>query len=112
MRKVRVALFFVLTLSFLMSAVSAAPQLETANQTVAEPLQVGDRGDEVLAFSHAMLTDVAIEKMLAEIRKLRQKFAELHEESLTAPLAKRRGTGMFVAMREWEIQAFTALRRG
>ena len=70
------------------------------------------RGDEVLAFSHAMLTDVAIEKMLAEIRKLRQKFAELHEESLTAPLAKRRGTGMFVAMREWEIQAFTALRRG
>ena len=49
MRKVRVALFFVLTLSFLMSAVSAAPQLETANQTVAEPLQVGDRGEhEVL----------------------------------------------------------------
>ena len=54
MRKVRVALFFVLTLSFLMSAVSAAPQLETANQTVAEPLQVGDRGDEVLALQQKL----------------------------------------------------------
>ena len=59
-----------------------------------------------------MLTDAAIERVQVELRKLRQKFAELHEESLTAPLAKRRGTGMFVAMREWEIQAFTALRRG
>ena len=69
------------------------------------------RSDETLAFSHAMLSDAAIEKMLVEIRRLRQKFAELHEESLAAPLARRRGTGMLVAMREWEIQSFTALRR-
>lgn len=67
--------------------------------------------NEVMAFSHAMLTDVAIAKMTTEIRKLRQKFAELHEESLLAPLAKRRGTGMIVAMREWEPAAFTGLRR-
>lgn len=67
--------------------------------------------NEVMAFSHAMLTEVAIAKMTTEIRKLRQKFAELHEESLLAPLAKRRGTGMIVAMREWEPAAFTGLRR-
>ena len=54
MRKVRVALFVLLTLSFLVSAVSAAPQVETANQTVAEPLQVGDRGDEVLALQQKL----------------------------------------------------------
>lgn len=67
--------------------------------------------NEALAFSHAMLTEVAIAKMTTEIRKLRQKFAELHEESLLAPLAKRRGTGMIVAMREWEPAAFTGIRR-
>ena len=67
--------------------------------------------DEVMAFSHAMLTESAAAKMLSEIRKLRQKLAELHEESLTAPLSKRRGTGLLLALREWEIPTFTALRR-
>jgi DNA-binding Xre family transcriptional regulator len=69
------------------------------------------RSDEVMAFSHGMLTESAIAKMQIEIRKLRQRFAELHEESLSAPLAKRRGTGMLLAMREWELGAFTGLRR-
>ena len=67
--------------------------------------------DEMMAFSHGMLTEAAIDKLQAEIRKLRQKFAELHEESLQSPLSKRRGTGLILAMREWELQAFTARRR-
>jgi transcriptional regulator with XRE-family HTH domain len=67
--------------------------------------------DEVLAFSHGMLTEAAIARIQGEIRKLRQRFAELHEESLSAPLAKRRGTGMLLALRDWELAAFTALRR-
>ncbi len=69
------------------------------------------QSDEVMAFSHAMLTESAIAKMQAEIRKLRLKFSELHEESLAAPLSKRRGTGMLLAMREWEMGSFTKLRR-
>jgi transcriptional regulator with XRE-family HTH domain len=68
--------------------------------------------DEVLAFSHAMLTGPAMAKMRTEIRRLRQKFSELHEESLAAPLSKRTGMGLLLAMREWEIEAFTKLRRG
>ena len=32
-------------------------------------------------------------------------------KSLAAPLAKRTGTGMLLAMRAWEIEAFTRLRR-
>jgi len=67
--------------------------------------------DEVMAFSHAMLTESASAKMQTEIRKLRLKFSELHEESLAAPLAKRRGTGMLLALREWDIGTFTKLRR-
>jgi predicted XRE-type DNA-binding protein len=66
--------------------------------------------DELLVFTHAMLTDAAMARMQAEIRKFRQRFAELHEESLAAPLAKRHGIGMLLAMREWELAAFTNLR--
>lgn len=67
--------------------------------------------DEVMAFSHAMLTESAMAKMQSEVRKLRQRFSEIHEESLASPLSKRRGTGLLLAMREWEIGAFTRLRR-
>ena len=67
--------------------------------------------DEMMGFSHAMLTDAALARLQSELRKLRQRFAELHEESLQAPLAKRRGCGLLLAMREWELAAFTALRR-
>jgi len=66
--------------------------------------------DEVMAFSHGMLTESALAKLQAEIRTLRRRFAELHEESLAAPLAKRHGTGMLLALREWELGAFTRLR--
>lgn len=69
------------------------------------------RADEAMGFSHGMLTEAAITKLLGEVRKLRQKFAELHEESLATPLSKRRGMGLFLALREWELGVFTALRR-
>jgi len=68
--------------------------------------------DETMVFSHSMLTESAIAKMQSEIRQLRLKFAELHEESVSAPLAKRRGTGLLVALREWEPNEFTKLRAG
>jgi AraC-like DNA-binding protein len=69
------------------------------------------RPEESLAFSHGMLTEAAIAKMQAELRQLRLKFAELHAESLAAPLSKRRGSGLLLAMREWEPVEFTRLRR-
>lgn len=68
--------------------------------------------DEAMTFTHGMLTESALAKLQAEIRKLRQRFAELHEESLAAPLAKRRGTALLLAMRRWEPAAFTRLRLG
>ncbi|PFH09366.1 hypothetical protein BCF11_1761 [Collimonas sp. PA-H2] len=70
------------------------------------------QADESLTFSNGMLTEAAIVKMQAELRQVRLKFAELHEESLASPLAKRRGSGMLLAMREWEPAGFTKLRRG
>ena len=66
---------------------------------------------EVESFTHGMLTEGAIARMREELARLRRRFAELHEESLASPLAKRRGTGLVVGMREWEPREFAKLRR-
>jgi transcriptional regulator with XRE-family HTH domain len=70
-----------------------------------------DGADETLAFTHGMLTESALAAMQVEVRRLRARFAELHEESLASPLPKRRGSGLLLALREWEPAGFTALRR-
>jgi transcriptional regulator with XRE-family HTH domain len=62
-------------------------------------------------FAHAMLTPGAAAQFQAELRRLRQKFSDLHEESLAFPLAQRQGVGLLMAMREWEPAGFSALRR-
>lgn len=69
------------------------------------------REAETMVFSHAMLTESARAKILSEIRKLKQKLAELHEESLAVPLSKRHGCAMLLAMRRWEPPVFSHLRR-
>lgn len=66
---------------------------------------------ESLDFVHGMLTESARAKLQGELRQLRTRFAQLHEESLAAPLPQRRGTGLLLALREWEPAAFAALRR-
>ena len=67
--------------------------------------------DETMTFVHGMYTDQALAQILDELRRLRKKFAELHEESLSAPLSKRRGIGLLLAMRGWEPADFITLRR-
>ena len=70
-----------------------------------------DGPDEAFEFSHAMLTAPAAAELQRELRRLRQKLAALHDESAGAPLARRRGTGLMLAVREWEPAGFSRLRR-
>lgn len=58
-----------------------------------------------------MLTPTAAVKLQALLRRLRQDFTELHDESLGAPLSQRHGTGLLFAVREWEPRSFAAMRR-
>lgn len=67
--------------------------------------------NEAMAFVNGMLTDQAISQLQEELQKLRKKIAELHEESLSAPLSQRHGIGMLFAMRGWEPEEFARLRR-
>ena len=67
--------------------------------------------DQTLDFAHGMLTGPAEAEFLLELRRLRARLAALHTESAAAPLSQRRGTGVLLAMRQWEPQAFSAMRR-
>lgn len=66
---------------------------------------------EEMVFAQGMLTEAAAAELRAELRQLRNKFAALHDEGLAAPIGQRRGTGLLLAMREWEPRAFAELRR-
>jgi len=66
---------------------------------------------DVHMFVHAMLTRAAVEQLQVQVRRLRVQFDELHRESLGQPLEERHGTGLLVAVREWELASFSALRR-
>lgn len=67
--------------------------------------------NESVFFVHGMLSADARTRFQTQLSRLRRNFAELHEESLHAPIGQRRGTGMLLAMREWEPPAFAQLRR-
>jgi transcriptional regulator with XRE-family HTH domain len=67
--------------------------------------------DETMAFVNGMFTDQALAQIKDELRRLRLKIAELHEGSLAAPLRKRSGVGLLLAMRKWEPSGFRKLRR-
>lgn len=67
--------------------------------------------NEAVFFVHGMLTAEARARFQTQLGRLRRSFAELHEESLHAPIGERRGTGMLLAMREWQPPAFAQLRR-
>ena len=70
-----------------------------------------DQASETQEFAHVMLTESAIGQFQIELRRLKIKLATLHEESIDAPLFKKRGIGLLVAMKEWEFGAFKQMRK-
>lgn len=67
--------------------------------------------NETLAFVNGMFSDQAAAQIMDELLRLRKKFTELHEESLLAPLSKRRSISLLLALRRWEPTDFVKLRR-
>lgn len=70
-----------------------------------------DSPHEEVFFVHGMLTPEARAQFRAQLEKLRRHFASLHDDSQSAPIGERRGTGMLLALREWEPPDFARLRR-
>ena len=70
-----------------------------------------DGSDETMHFAHGMLTKSAYAQLRVELDRMRSKLAALHNESAAAPLTEKRGTALLLAMRVWEPDAFSALKR-
>lgn len=70
-----------------------------------------DGPQEEVFFVHGMLTPEARAQFMAQLEKLRRNFAALHDESQSAAIGERQGTGMLLALREWEPPDFARLRR-
>jgi transcriptional regulator with XRE-family HTH domain len=62
-------------------------------------------------FLYGMLSPAAQSRLQAQLRKLREEFAELHRESVAAPFAQRSAACLLVAQRGWEPRSFASLRR-
>ncbi|MHB8253581.1 MAG: transcriptional regulator [Acidiferrobacter sp.] len=58
--------------------------------------------DASVYFVHGMLTTEAHIKFIAQLRKLRKRFASLHDESVHAAIGERQGTAILLALRDWE----------
>jgi transcriptional regulator with XRE-family HTH domain len=66
---------------------------------------------QTLEFAHGMLTAAALAEFQIELRRVRKKLAELHQDSANAPFQQRKGTAVLLALREWEPTGFAQLRR-
>jgi transcriptional regulator with XRE-family HTH domain len=70
-----------------------------------------DREGEAQVLIQGMLTDAARAQLEAELRRMRARFSALHDESVPAPMERKQGVAMLLAMRRWEPAAFRQLRR-
>ncbi|MEI6712235.1 MAG: helix-turn-helix transcriptional regulator [Verrucomicrobiota bacterium] len=66
---------------------------------------------EHLSFVHGMLSVSAMSELHQELRRLRKRFSELHQESVALPVGMKFGTGLLLAAREWEPRVFSQMRR-
>ncbi|MEZ0231489.1 MAG: helix-turn-helix domain-containing protein [Methylophilaceae bacterium] len=68
--------------------------------------------DDSKMFIHGMLTDSAFIELQPEIDRLRTKFTELHNQSLSTGLKQKRSASLLLGIRrDWEPAAFLHFRR-
>ena len=71
-----------------------------------------DRPDEYFVAVNGMLSERSRAAMVARLKRVAREFSELHNEDVRLSAGQRRNVTMLVAIRNWELQAFSRLRRG
>lgn len=69
------------------------------------------KDNELRLFMNGPLTDASISILIRRMKALSSEFLELQKQDDALPLAERPGTGMVLAIRNWELTSFEALRR-
>lgn len=70
-----------------------------------------DGPDEYFVAVNGMLSASSRAAIMARLRRVVREFSELHNDDVRLPPSQRRNLTMLVAIRPWELEAFTALRR-
>jgi hypothetical protein len=70
-----------------------------------------DRPDEYFVAVNGMLSANSRAAIVARLKRVAREFSELHNDDVRLPPAQRLNMTMLVAIRHWELQAFTELRR-
>jgi transcriptional regulator with XRE-family HTH domain len=70
-----------------------------------------DRPDEYFVAVNGMLSSSSRTTMVARLKRIAREFSELHNDDVRLPPSQRLNMTMLVAIRHWELQAFTQLRR-
>jgi len=70
-----------------------------------------DRPDEYFVAVNGMLSASSRSAIVTRLKRVVREFSELHNDDVRLPPSQRLNMTMLVAIRHWELQAFTALRR-
>jgi transcriptional regulator with XRE-family HTH domain len=70
-----------------------------------------DRPDEYCLAVNGMLSGSSRSTIVARLKRIVREFSELHNDDVRLPPPQRLNMTMLVAIRHWELQAFTVLRR-
>ncbi len=70
-----------------------------------------DRPDEYFLALNGMLSGSSRATIVARLKRIAREFSELHNDDVRLPAPQRLNMTMLVAIRHWEMQAFTELRR-
>jgi len=70
-----------------------------------------DRPDEHFVAVNGMLSASSRATMVARLKRVAREFSELHNNDVRLPPSQRLNMTMLVAIRHWEMEAFTGLRR-
>jgi transcriptional regulator with XRE-family HTH domain len=70
-----------------------------------------DRPDEYFIAVNGMLSATSRATMVARLKRIAREFSDLHNDDVRLPPSQRLNMTMLVAIRHWELQAFTELRR-
>ena len=70
-----------------------------------------DRPDEYFLALNGMLSGSSRATIVARLKRIAREFSELHNDDVQLPASQRLNMTMLVAIRHWEMQAFTELRR-
>jgi transcriptional regulator with XRE-family HTH domain len=70
-----------------------------------------DGEGEVLLFASGRLSKASAKQLVDRLKRTAQEFREAHHDDLKLPRDERKVLSVLLAMRDWELPAFRALRR-